>query len=68
MYTLTTNNKCQHWGPIPAAVSVLNMYVVHDLNGLDTYTLCIIHKQDSVMIKHERANYTSTIACVLHST
>ena len=43
---LTTNNKHQHWDSILAAVSVLNMYVVHDLNSLDAYTLCMVHEQD----------------------
>ena len=51
-YTLTTNNKRQFWGPILATVSVLNMYVVYDLNSLDTYTLCTAHEQDSVVMRH----------------
>ena len=46
MYTFTTNNKCQHWDMILAALSVLNAYVVHGLNGLDTYILCTVYEQD----------------------
>ena len=65
MYTLTTNNKHQHWDPIIAAVSVLNMYVVHYLNGLDAFTLCTVHEQDSVVARHERTNYTHAIACIM---
>ena len=41
-----------------AAVAVLNMYVVHNLNGLDAYTLHTVHEQDSVMTRHKRKNYT----------
>ena len=29
-----------------ATVAVLNMYGVHDLNGLDAYTLRTLHEQD----------------------
>ena len=51
------------------AVAVLNMYIVHDLNDLDTYTLCTVllsvHEQVSVMARHERKNYTCGIAHVL---
>ena len=28
---------------------VLNMFVVHDINGLDAYTLCNVYGQDSVV-------------------
>ena len=59
------NNKCRHWDPILAAVSILNTFVVHDLNGLDAYTLCTVHEQDPVMARHERRNYTCAIACML---
>ena len=38
IYTITTNNKHQYWDPMLAAVSILNTYVVHDLNGLNSYT------------------------------
>ena len=48
-----------------AAVSVLNMYIVHDLNGLDTNTSCTVHKQDSVVAGYENRNYMYAIACVL---
>ena len=44
-YTLTTNNKRQDWDLILAAMSVLNTYIVLDLNGLDTYTLCTVHNR-----------------------
>ena len=49
------------------AASVLNTYVVHDLNGLDAYTSHTVHEQDSVVVRQERANYTCAIACVLYS-
>ena len=74
MYTLTTYNKWQHWDPIlaTAAVSILNTYVVNDdqlyLNSLDIYALCIVHEQNSVVVRHERTNHTCVIACVLYST
>ena len=61
-------NKCQYWDPILTAVSVLNMYVDDDLNSLDTYTWCIVHEHDSVVVKNERTNYICGIACVLYST
>ena len=43
---------------ILAAVFVLNIatYFFHDLNGLDGYTLCTVHEQDSVVVRHERIN------------
>ena len=61
------NNKCQHWDLILPAVSVLNTYVVHDLNSLDANTLCTVHEQDSVMARHERRNYTRAIAHMLYN-
>ena len=51
MYTLTINNKCQHWDLILAAVSTLCMYIFHDFNGLDIYPLCTVHKQDSMVAR-----------------
>ena len=66
MYALTTNNKHQHWDPILAVVSILNTYIVHDLNSLDTYTLYIMHEWDSIVARHERTNYMCAIACVLY--
>ena len=33
------------------------MHAVHDLNGLDAYTLCTVHEQDSVVVRNERNNY-----------
>ena len=55
----------QHWDPILAAVSISNMYVLHDLNNSDPYTSCSMYEQDSVVARHERTNYMCTIACVL---
>ena len=46
------------------AVSVLKMYIVHDLNSLDAYTLCIVHEQDVVVVRHKRTNYKCAIAHV----
>ena len=43
------------------------MYIVHDLNNLDAYTLCPVHEQDSVLARHERVNYTHAIACVIYT-
>ena len=60
MYTPTTNKR-KHWDPILAAVSVLNMYVVHDLNGLNAYTSCTMLEQDSVVVRHENTNYMRAI-------
>ena len=51
-----------------AAVAVLNTHAVHDLTGLDAYTLRTVHVQDSVMARHERKNYVHAIAHVLYST
>ena len=45
---------------------VLNMYIVHDLLGLDAYTLYTVDEQDSVAARHERTNYMRAIACVLY--
>ena len=59
-----TNNKRHCWDPIPAAVSVLNTYVVYGLNGLDSYTLYTVHEQDSVVEGFERRNYMRAIAHV----
>ena len=47
-----------------AAVAVLNIYAVYDLNGLDAYTLHTVDEQDSV-VRHKRKNYMCAIACVL---
>ena len=38
------------------------------LNGLDAYTLCTVHEQDSVVAKHKRTNYTYAIVHMLYST
>ena len=67
MYILTTNSKHQHWDLILAAVSILNAYVVHYLNGLNAYTLCTVLEQDSVVVRHERTNYTCAIARMLYT-
>ena len=70
MYTFTPNNKCQHWHPIFAAVSILSMHVVHDLNDwmLILFSLCTVHEQDSVVVRHERTSYMCAIAHMLYST
>ena len=68
MYTPTNINECQHLDPILVDMSVLNMYVVCDLNGLDAYTSCTVHEQDSVVTRHERTNYTIATASVPYST
>ena len=52
---------------ILAAVSILNTYIVHDLNGLDANTLCTVHEQDPVMARHERRNYTRAIVHMLYN-
>ena len=36
------------------AVCILNMYAVHDINGLDAYTLYTVHEQDSMVVRHKR--------------
>ena len=70
-YINTHHLQWQSWDLILAAVSVLNMYIVHDdqlyLNDLDTYTLCTVHVQDSVVVRHERTNYMHGIAHMLYS-
>ena len=68
MYTPTNINKCQYLDPILADMFVLNMYVVRDLNGLDAYTSCTEHEQDSVVVRHERTNHTIVTASVPYST
>ena len=52
-----------------AAVAVLNTYVVHDLNNLDAYSLRTVHKQDSMVVRHNRINYMHAIlaCCTVHS-
>ena len=50
MHTLTTNNEYLYCDPILAAMSILNTYVVHNLNDLDSYALFTVHEQDSVML------------------
>ena len=34
------------------------MYVVHNLNDLDAYTLHTVHEQDSVVARNKRKGYT----------
>ena len=50
-----------------ATMAVLNMYVVHDLNSLDAYTLHTVHEQDFVVARHKRKNYMHAIAHVVYS-
>ena len=40
-----------------AAVAVLDMYVAHNLNGLDAYTWHTVLEQDLVVARHKRKNY-----------
>ena len=49
-------------------MAILNTNTVHDLNGLDAYTLLTMHEDDSVVARHERTNYTFVIAHMLYST
>ena len=50
-----------------AAVAALSTCIVHHLNGLDTYTSCTVHEQDSVVARHEKTNYIRAISCMLYS-
>ena len=49
-------------GPILAAVSILNTYVAHDLNGLGTYNPFTVHEQDTIVARHKRTNLIHAIA------
>ena len=62
-----TYDKRQHLDLMLAAVSVLNLCIVHDLNSLEAYTSCTVHEQDSVVVRHKRRNCTRTIAHMLYS-
>ena len=53
---------------ILADVSVVNVYIVHELNGLDSYALCTVHEQDSVVARYEWLNYMCAIAHMVYST
>ena len=46
---------------------VVSAYV-HYLNSLDTYTLCTVYVQHSVIVGHKRTNYMHAIACMPYST
>ena len=52
-------------------MSVLNTYVIRDgqlcLNALDTYVLCTVHGQDSVVAKHKRMIVTAFAFAACHS-
>ena len=66
MYTLTTYKR-QRWDPILAAVSVLNTYADQlCLNGLDTYVLCTVHEQDSMVAKHKGMIVTAFAFAACH--
>ena len=45
---------------VAVAALKFNTYVVHN-----AYTLCTVHEQDSVMVRHKRKNYKRAIARVL---
>ena len=49
-----------------SAVCILNMYAVHDLNGLDAYILYTVHEQDSMVMRHKKTMpYTAhNVICV----
>ena len=45
-------------------MAVLNTYAVHDLNGLDIYTLHTVYEQDSGVARHERnTTYVLLLTC-----
>ena len=50
MYTLTTNNDYLYCDLILAAMSILNTYVLHDLNDLVSYALFTVHERDSIIL------------------
>ena len=49
-------------------VTILNTYVLHDLNGLDAYSLSSVHEQDSVVVRYRSKNDMCAIACMQYST
>ena len=61
-YKLTSAGN-QYFAP----VAVLNIYALHDLNGLDAYSSCSVYEQDSVVAKHKKENYVHAIAYVVYS-
>ena len=56
------------WTQYFAAMALLNTYVVHNLNSLDTYTSLTVHDQELVAARHKRTNHTRASACVQCST
>ena len=42
-------------------------HVVHDLNDLDACTSCTMHKEDSLVVGHERTDYICAIVRMLYS-
>ena len=62
-YRLTTI-KHQLWTRYFVAMAILNMYAVHNSNGLDAYTLYTVHEQDSVVARHEKTHYVYACYCL----
>ena len=60
---ISTSAESQYF----ATVTILNMYIVHDLNGLDAFTLHTVHEQDLMVVRHEGTNYTLANVRVLYS-
>ena len=54
-------------GPDALLLWPYHTYTVHDLNGLDFYTLHTVHGKDWVAVRHERTNYMRAIAHVLYT-
>ena len=52
---LTTNNKHQYWFPIFSSDSILNTYIVHDLNGLYAFTASTYMNK---IQQYKNGNYT----------
>ena len=44
-----------------------HVHVVHDLNDLGACTSCTVHKKDSLVVGHERTDYTCAIVYMLYS-
>ena len=47
-------------------VPVLNTYIVHDLNGMDAYTLYTVYGQDLLVAGHDSTHFSDYLmrACV----
>ena len=56
------------WTRYFAAMALLNTYVVHNLNSLDSYTSLTVDDQELMAARHKRTNHTRASACVQCST